>query len=155
MRGPCVGSSCVRRQRRDRPSGGPCAGGLTDEVVALGDVRGPTGGLGVRRSGGGQVTVELVQVAAHGVPALPLAEHLAQPVGLAQPDGGADDVADRDRAAEHGGGFSVLWHTDRFDPGTARGWDRLYLRLLAAVRERGGVCLSAGELARDAEAVLA
>jgi len=60
-----------------------------------------------------------------------------------------------DYAAEHGGGFSVLWHTDRFDPGTARGWDRLYLRLLAAVRERGGVCLSAGELARDAEAVLA
>ena len=35
------------------------------------------------------------------------------------------------------GGFSVLWHTDRFDPGTARGWDRLYLRLLDAVRERG------------------
>jgi len=60
-----------------------------------------------------------------------------------------------DYAAEHGGGFSVLWHTDRCDPGTARGWDRLYLRLLAAVRERGGVCLSAGELARDAEAVLA
>jgi peptidoglycan/xylan/chitin deacetylase (PgdA/CDA1 family) len=52
-----------------------------------------------------------------------------------------------DFAAEHGGGFSVLWHTDRFDPGTARGWDRLYLRLLDAVRERGGVCLSAGELA--------
>ena len=57
-----------------------------------------------------------------------------------------------DYAAEHGGGFAVLWHTDRFDPGTARGWDRLYLRLLDAVRERGGVCLSAGELAREAEA---
>jgi peptidoglycan/xylan/chitin deacetylase (PgdA/CDA1 family) len=54
-----------------------------------------------------------------------------------------------DFAAEHGGGFSVLWHTDRFDPGTARGWDRLYLRLLDAVRERGGVCLSAGELAGE------
>ncbi|MGH3077635.1 MAG: polysaccharide deacetylase family protein [Gaiellaceae bacterium] len=57
-----------------------------------------------------------------------------------------------DFAAEHGGGFSVLWHTDRFDPGTARGWDRLYLRLLDAVRERGGVCLSAGELAGELEA---
>ncbi len=55
-----------------------------------------------------------------------------------------------DRAAENGGGFSILWHTDRFDRATARGWDRLYFRLLDAVRERGGVCLRAGELAQDA-----
>jgi len=55
-----------------------------------------------------------------------------------------------DWAAENGGGFSVLWHTDRFDRGTARGWDRLYFRVLDAVRERGGVCLRAGELAQDA-----
>jgi hypothetical protein len=60
-----------------------------------------------------------------------------------------------DWAAEHGGGFSVLWHTDRFDPGTARGWDRLYFRLLEAVRDRGGVCMPAGELAAAAEAWLA
>jgi hypothetical protein len=59
-----------------------------------------------------------------------------------------------DRAAEDGGGFAVLWHTDRFDPGTARGWDRLYTRFLDAVRERGGVCLSAGELAAEAAAWL-
>ena len=59
-----------------------------------------------------------------------------------------------DRAAEHGGGFSVLWHTDRYDPATSRGWDRLYLRLLEAVRARGGVCLSAGELAQEAAAWL-
>ena len=52
-----------------------------DQVVALGDVRGPAGGLGVRRGGGGQVAVELVQVPAHGVPPVPLADHLAQPVG--------------------------------------------------------------------------
>ena len=57
-----------------------------------------------------------------------------------------------DAAAEHGGGFAVLWHTDRFDRATARGWDRLYLRFLDAVRERGGVCLSAGELAQEAQA---
>jgi peptidoglycan/xylan/chitin deacetylase (PgdA/CDA1 family) len=55
-----------------------------------------------------------------------------------------------DWAAENGGGFSILWHTDRFDPATARGWDRLYFRLLDAVRERGGVCLQAGELAVEA-----
>jgi peptidoglycan/xylan/chitin deacetylase (PgdA/CDA1 family) len=59
-----------------------------------------------------------------------------------------------DWTAEHGGGFSILWHTDRFDPGTARGWDTLYARLLDAVWERGGVCLSAGELAAEAEAWL-
>ncbi len=52
-----------------------------------------------------------------------------------------------DHAAEHGGGFSILWHPDRFDPPTARGWDRLYFELLDAVRERGGVCLSASDLA--------
>jgi peptidoglycan/xylan/chitin deacetylase (PgdA/CDA1 family) len=59
-----------------------------------------------------------------------------------------------DRAADNGGGFSVLWHTDRFDRATARGWDRLYVRLLDAVRERGGVCLQAGELAAEASSWL-
>ena len=57
-----------------------------------------------------------------------------------------------DWAAEHGGGFAILWHTDRFDPWTARGWDRLYEQVLAGVRERGGICLSAGELAEEAAA---
>jgi hypothetical protein len=66
------------------------------------------GGIRVRRGGGREVAAELVQVAADGVPAVPLAEHLAQPVGLAQPGGGAEDVADRDRAPEHRGG--VLAH---------------------------------------------
>jgi peptidoglycan/xylan/chitin deacetylase (PgdA/CDA1 family) len=60
-----------------------------------------------------------------------------------------------DWAAENGGGFSVLWHTDRFDRATARGWDRLYFRLLSAVRERGGTCVPAGELAAEAAAWLA
>lgn len=59
-----------------------------------------------------------------------------------------------DRAAEHGGGFAVLWHTDRFDRATAQGWDRLYLRLIDAVREREGICLPAGELAAEAERLL-
>jgi hypothetical protein len=52
-----------------------------------------------------------------------------------------------DWAAEHGGGFSILWHPERFDAPSARGWDRLYFDVLDAVRERGGVCLPAGELA--------
>src|SRR5215211_4328765 len=80
------------------------AGGLTDQVVALGDVRGATGGIGVRRGGGREVAAELVQVAADGVPPVPLGEDLAQPVGLAQPGRSAEGVADRDGAAEHGGG---------------------------------------------------
>jgi peptidoglycan/xylan/chitin deacetylase (PgdA/CDA1 family) len=60
-----------------------------------------------------------------------------------------------DWAAENGGGFSVVWHPDRFDPVTARGWDRLYFRLVDAVHERGGVCLTASELAAEAERWLA
>ena len=80
--------------------GGPRAGGSADQVVALGSVRGPEGGLGVRRRGGGQVAVELVQVSAHRMPPVPLADHLAQPVRLAHPGGGTEDMADRDRAAE-------------------------------------------------------
>jgi peptidoglycan/xylan/chitin deacetylase (PgdA/CDA1 family) len=52
-----------------------------------------------------------------------------------------------DWAAEHGGAFSILWHPERFDAPSARGWDRLYFELVEAVRERGGICLAAGELA--------
>jgi hypothetical protein len=52
-----------------------------------------------------------------------------------------------DWAAAHGGAFAILWHPDRFDPLTSAGWDRLYLRLLEGVQERGGICISAGELA--------
>jgi hypothetical protein len=57
-------------------------------VVALGDVGGPTGGIRVGRGGGGEVAVELVWMAADGVPPVPPADHLAQLVGLAQPGGG-------------------------------------------------------------------
>ena len=59
------------------------------------------------------------------------------------------------QAAERGGGFAVLWHTDRFDRGTSRGWDRLYGRLIEAVGAAGGVCVSAGELAAEAAERLA
>jgi peptidoglycan/xylan/chitin deacetylase (PgdA/CDA1 family) len=59
-----------------------------------------------------------------------------------------------DLASERGGGFAVLWHTDRFDHPTARGWDRLYVWFLEAVSDRGGICLTAGELADEAESWL-
>ncbi len=59
-----------------------------------------------------------------------------------------------DWAAKHGGGFSILWHPDRFDPATSGGWDRLYYRLLEEVRSRGGVCLQARELAEQAQSWL-
>jgi hypothetical protein len=64
----------------------------------------------------------------------------------------AEPVLDRlvEQAAERGGGFAVLWHTDRFDPVTSQGWDRLYARLVERVYEAGGVCMSAGELAEEA-----
>lgn len=51
-----------------------------------------------------------------------------------------------DWAAAKGGAFAILWHPDRFDPLASGGWDRLYSRVLEGVRERGGVCMSAGEL---------
>ena len=73
-------------------------------MVTLSDVGGQAGGLGVGRGGGGQVAAQLMQVAADGVPAVAVADRVAQPVGLAQPGGGAVHVADRDRAPEHGGG---------------------------------------------------
>jgi peptidoglycan/xylan/chitin deacetylase (PgdA/CDA1 family) len=52
-----------------------------------------------------------------------------------------------DWAAEHGGAFSILWHPERFDGPSARGWDRLYFETIDAARARGGICISAGELA--------
>jgi hypothetical protein len=59
-----------------------------------------------------------------------------------------------DWAAEHGGGFAVLWHPDRFDRATSAGWDRLYYRLLDEIGARGGVCMSAGSLADEARSWL-
>ena len=53
-----------------------------------------------------------------------------------------------DWAAGNGAAFAVLWHPDRFDRPTSGGWDRLFYRVVEAVRERGGVCTSAAELAR-------
>ena len=59
-----------------------------------------------------------------------------------------------DWAAEHGGGFAVLWHTDRFDPATSRGWDASTSASSTPCVQRGGVCVSAGDLAEEAAAWL-
>ena len=56
-----------------------------------------------------------------------------------------------DWAAANGAAFALLWHPDRFDAPTAGGWDRLYYRVLDAIRERGGVCMSAADMAATAE----
>ncbi len=79
---------------------------------------------------------------------------LAEPryLGLSVKEAERRLLALLDWAAEHGGGFSILWHTDRFDPATAGGWDRLYARLIDAIYERGGVCLPAHELAAERRA---
>jgi hypothetical protein len=55
-----------------------------------------------------------------------------------------------DWAAENGGGFAVLWHSEQYDSALLPGWDRLYSRLMEGVRSRGGVCLQAGALAEEA-----
>ena len=55
-----------------------------------------------------------------------------------------------DWAAERGGGFALLWHSEWFDSRAFPGWGELYFRLVDGVRERDGVCLTAGELAAEA-----
>jgi hypothetical protein len=59
-----------------------------------------------------------------------------------------------DWAAEHGGGFSILWHSEQWDGAMHPGWDRLYRRFVEYVRVRGGVCVSAAQLAQEADAWL-
>ncbi len=55
-----------------------------------------------------------------------------------------------DWAAEHGGGFAVLWHSEQYDSAIKPGWDRLYRRFMDDVRVRGGICVQAGTLAEEA-----
>ena len=111
-------------------------------MVALGDVRGPAGGLGVGRGRGGQVTVQLAQVAADGVPAVAIAEHLTQSLGLAQPGVGAEDVADSHRPPKHGGGVLAGWIVAKGDEVVVPGKDLRPVGLLGACRivVQGGDC---------------
>jgi hypothetical protein len=59
-----------------------------------------------------------------------------------------------DWAAENGGGFAVLWHSEQYDSALLPGWDRLYKRLIEEAQQRGGICLQAGALAEEARAWL-
>jgi hypothetical protein len=55
-----------------------------------------------------------------------------------------------DWAAENGGGFAILWHSEQYDSALLPGWDRLYRRVMEGVRARGGACVQAGALAEEA-----
>ena len=58
-----------------------------------------------------------------------------------------------DAAAANGAAFAILWHPDRFDAPTSAGWDRLFYRIIDAVRARGGECMSAKDLAAHAVSI--
>ena len=103
-------------------------------MVALGDVRGAVSRGRIRRRGGGEVAAEFVQVAADGVPSVTLAEHVAQPVGLLQPGGGAPDLADRDGATEHRGGVLAYRVGGQGDEVVVPGEDLRPVGLLGARR---------------------
>jgi hypothetical protein len=47
--------------------------------------------------------------------------------------------------AEHGGAVAILWHPPSHHPRLARGYDRLYRRLLNWIEERGGRTGTAAE----------
>ncbi|HEY1479884.1 MAG TPA: polysaccharide deacetylase family protein, partial [Gaiellales bacterium] len=51
-----------------------------------------------------------------------------------------------ERLAESGGGASILWHNDRFDPVYGRGWDGAYEYLLDGIVSRGGTAGTAAAL---------
>jgi hypothetical protein len=48
--------------------------------------------------------------------------------------------------AEHGGAVAMLWHPPSNHPRLANGYDRLYLRLLEWIEERGGRTGTASEI---------
>jgi hypothetical protein len=54
-------------------------------------------------------------------------------------------VALLERVAAARGTVAVLWHNDRFDRASARGWDAAYGRLLDWVVERGGRLVTAAD----------
>ena len=59
-----------------------------------------------------------------------------------------------DWAAQNGGGFAILWHSEQYDSALLPGWDRLYRRVMEGVRSRGGACVQARALAEEARAWL-
>ena len=59
-------------------------------------------------------------------------------LGLSADEGLRRATAVLELVAQSGGTAAVLWHNSRFAPAYGRGWDRVYDRLLAWVRSRGG-----------------
>ena len=56
------------------------------------------------------------------------------------------DLLSRVRAG--GGGVAILWHNNRFDRRSARGYDDVYWRLVEWAKAEGGLVTSAGEIVR-------
>jgi len=56
------------------------------------------------------------------------------------------DLLSRVRAG--GGGVAILWHNNRFDRRSARGYDEVYWRLVEWAQAEGGLVTSAGEIVR-------
>src|SRR5690606_31808465 len=77
-------------------------------MVVLGDVGGSASGLCVRRGGSTEVPAKLMKVTAYRMPPVTVAEHLAKPLGLSQPSGGAQDMADGNRPPQDRG--RILTH---------------------------------------------
>ena len=54
-------------------------------------------------------------------------------------------VAALEPVAEHGGAIAILWHPPSHHPWLARGYDRLYSRLLEWIEAHGGLLGTASE----------
>lgn len=66
-------------------------------------------------------------------------------LGLRPAAGLERTIALLERVAAVGGTVAILWHTDRFSREYARGWDRVYDRVLEWVAGRGGRLVTAAE----------
>ncbi|HEY5386563.1 MAG TPA: hypothetical protein VIL79_01540, partial [Thermoleophilia bacterium] len=65
---------------------------------------------------------------------------------LSAPDAELTAAAVLERVCSSGGGVSLLWHNNRFDPRVSRGYDQVYWRLVDGICEQGGLATSAGEI---------
>ncbi len=52
------------------------------------------------------------------------------------------------RVRDGGGGVAILWHNNRFDRCSAKGYDDVYWRLVEWAQAEGGLVTSAGDIVR-------
>lgn len=65
---------------------------------------------------------------------------------LSAPEAERAAAAVLERVRSSGGGVSILWHNNRFDPHVSRGYDKVYWRLVDGIREQGALAASAGDI---------